>query len=231
MKRLFCIILCVTLVLVVLGLCTLLTGCSDDTPATKQYYEDTSLKLVDEIVDAYDNILQQTYYNQETGEYILKVFTYSYQDERWVCIDQNITILNAKVEDKIQDNTLQIYYNKNIPITIMDNEYATISIVEYLPADNWWEFGYKLKIVNKTNKILTILIDKLYIMNILCEPLFDVDYIDAGKTAYFTMAWDPETLERCYIPYIDNVEFRLCLYDNTNWNKPALAGTRVMFKK
>lgn len=231
MKRLFCIVLCITLILMVLGLCAVLSGCSDASSTTKQYYKDSSLKLVNEVMDTYGNVLQQTYYNQETGEYILKTFTYNYQDGKWICIEQSTTVLNSQSMSKERDNALQIYYNKNIPITIMDNEYATISVIEYLSADNWWEFGYKLKIVNKTNKILTILIDKPYIMNILCEPLFDVDHIDAGKTAYFTMAWDPETLERCYIPYIDNVEFRLCLYDNTNWRKPALAGTRVMFKK
>jgi hypothetical protein len=67
-------------------------------------------------------------------------------------------------------------------------------------------------------------------MNIGCPPLFSIDHIEAGHTAYFTLGWDNETLERLYVPYIDNVEFMLKVYDNDNWRAPAFAGERILIK-
>jgi hypothetical protein len=68
-------------------------------------------------------------------------------------------------------------------------------------------------------------------MDILCKPLFTIEHIDAGKTAYFTLAWDTDTIERTHIPYIDNIEFMIRVYNNENWSAPALDGSRIMIKK
>jgi hypothetical protein len=219
-------------IILVFTLCFIFAGCTGK--AESDYIP---LKLIDEVVDKYDNVLQRTYYNKETGDYILTEYTYVLQQNKWVCIDQQTTIYSTVTQDPgcaYIDPNLSIYYNSDLtdnPITIMNNEYAKISIVKYLAADAWWEFGYELKIYNKTNQVLSVLIDDCYIMDIQCKPLFSIDHIDAGKTAYFKMAWDSETLERCYIPYVDNIEFMIKVFDNSDWTVPALAGTRIMLKK
>lgn len=225
MKKFLCLIL---VFIIGLGF----TGCYSKTNNDNQ-----SITLVDEVIDKYDNILQQTYYNEETDEYIIKKFIYELQQDKWVCVDQQTIMYSAKVpktEHKCTKPTMSIYHNNNLidsPITIMDNEYAKISIVKYLAADRWWEFGYEIKVYNKTNKVLSIIIDDCYIMNIQCKPLFSIDHIEAGKTAYFKLAWDNDTLTRCHIPYIDNVEFMVRVFDNEDWTVPALAGNRIMIKR
>jgi hypothetical protein len=223
--------LCLSLVII---LCFSLVGCS--------FGGDTEypLKLVDEVRDQYDNVLQQTFDNEETGDYMLREYTYQLERNKWVCVDQRMTVMpyvdtttQPQPSAPVTDPTLKIYFNSDLadgPITIMNNENVKISVVKYLAADNWWEFGYELKVVNKTNKVLTVMVDCPSIMSISCEPLFSIDHIDAGDTAYFTLAWDRDTLERCDIPYIDNVEFIVRVYDNENWRVPALYGERVLLK-
>jgi hypothetical protein len=178
-------------------------------------------------------------YNEGTKEYTTTEYIYGYVNGLWKCIDQNIT--KSKSESSItcpypfvsNNNTLDIYNNQDLaegPIVIMDNADAKISITKYLASDNWWEFGYELKVENKMNKVLTVMIDCPSIMGIQCEPMFSIDHVDSRDTAYFTLAWDKETLERCYIPYIDNIEFMVRIFDNENWKVPALAGERVLIK-
>jgi hypothetical protein len=170
MKKAICLIL-------ILSICLCLCGCQSG-----------PLKLINEVKDQYDNTLQQTFYNEETGDYILKEYTYSLNRDKWICTNQKTLVIPKKDAKATNSNDVRIYYNSDLtdnPITIMDNEWAKVSIVKYLAKDCWWEFGYELKIYNKTNKVLTVMFDDCYIMDIQCKPLFSIDHIDAGKTAYF----------------------------------------------
>jgi hypothetical protein len=230
MKKLLCIILVILTVVISISI---VCACNKENPETN------SLKLIDEVKDKYDNILQQTFYNEKTGDYLIREYTYSLQQKKWVCIDQQLTMIpnRTTVSDYASsndtDSILKVYYNNDIlngPITIMDNEYAKVTIIKYLARDNWWEFGYELKVVNKTNSILTIIIDDTSIMDTQCKPMFTIDHIEANHTTYFSLCWDKETLERCYIPYIDNIEFMIKVYDNENWAVPALAGEQILIK-
>lgn len=157
--------------------------------------------------------------------------------ENWLNKPNNLSYYyNTKEPVKISylDPVINIYYNSDLtdgPIIIMDNEYAKVSIIKYLAKDYWWEFGYEFKIVNKTNKVLTALIDDCSIMDVMCKPLFSIDHVEAGHTAYFTVAWDRETLERSHLPYIDNIEFLVRVYNGENWKMPALAGSKILLKK
>ena len=229
MKKLLCIILVILTVIISISI---VCACNKENPETN------SLKLIDEVKDKYDNILQQTFYNEKTGDYFIKEYTYILQQKKWVCIDQQFIMLpNKETAQESHSNEtnpiLKVYYNNDIlsgPITIMDNEYAKITIVKYLAKDNWWEFGYELKIVNKTNKILTVTFDDTSIMDTRCRPVFTIDHVDANHTTYFSLCWDKETLERNCIPYIDNIEFMVRVYDNENWTIPALAGEQLLIK-
>ena len=216
--------------ILMLTMCCMLSGCSSN---KEDYY--VSLRLVDEVRDQYDNVLQRTYYNEDADEYLIKEYTYCLQKNKWVCVDQKTTIYKTTYDrpESPVDNSLTIYYNNDLttgPLVILDNEYAKISIVKYLAKDDWYEFGYELKIVNKTNQVLTMSLEDFYIMDIMCKPLFSIDHVEAGKTAYFKMAWDKDALERSHIPYVDNIEFMVRIFDNENWTSTALAGNRIMIK-
>lgn len=205
--------------------------------AGKEKLNKSTLQIVDEVEDKYGNILQQIYYNERTDEYLLKEYTYIYEKGDFICINQKTKIVANSMETKNNctelNDTFEIYHNKDLtygPIILMDNEDVKISIVKHLAADRWWEFGYELKIVNKSNKVLSVLIDDTSIMDIQCKPLFSVEHVDAGHTAYFTIAWQEEELERCHIPYIDNVQFMIRVFDNENWKMPALYGNKILMK-
>lgn len=225
MKKLFCLSL-------VFILCCCLAGCNGKVKSeTKVEYP---FEEVSATYDVHGQLLHQMLLNKETGEYFLKEFTYEYINGLWVCANQHTTVIAKKESNSVADDSLNIYYNYYLSkghITIMDNEYTTISIVKYLTKDDWWEFGYELKIENKTNQVISVLIDDCYIMGIQCKPLFSIDHIDAGKTAFFRAGWDKDTLTRSHIPYIDNVEFMIRIFDNNNWKVPALAGTRILIKQ
>lgn len=228
MKNFFCFIL------ILLIICLYVTSCCAESTSISDY----PLRLIDEVKDQYNNLLQQILYNEETGDYMLREFTYKLERNKWVCVNQQTSIISCKEEPLATQASvnpmLKIYYNSDLvdgPITVMDNEYAKISIVKYLTEDYWWKFGYELKVINKTNSVITIMIDGASIMGINCKPLFSIDHIEAGNTAYFTLAWDEDTLNRSYIPYIDNIEFMVRVYDNEKWNDLALVGSKILLKK
>ena len=229
MKKFICLLLSFILILS-------LAGCKKE--ETKSYKKNTIKYPLAEINAVYDvngNLLQQIIYNKLTSEYIMKEYSYEYNPEtcRWTCIKQETTVLTGTAPTEITDPVINKYFIKDLstnPLTLLNTSDIKISINKYLNAAQWWEFGYELEIINKTNKVLTVVFDNFYIMSILCKPVFSVDQIYANKTAYFTMAWDSDTLERCYIPYLDNIEFQIAVYDNANRLGPALAGTRVLLK-
>ena len=222
-----CTILCVVWIIGFVGICI-------NIKPDKTTY---SLTLVDEVKDRYDNIIQQTYYNSVSDEYLVKEFSHTLQNNKWVCTDQRVTVIpfNRQEEQSSSNinNTLKVFYDEEFtkgPIIIMDNEDIKISIVKTLATDSWYYFGYELKIVNKSNKVLSIVVDDTAIMSRQCKPLFNIEHVDAGHTTYFDIAWQKEELERCYIPYLDNIEFMIKVFDNDNWKEPALYGNKILMK-
>ncbi len=223
MKRLLCILLAVLLLMV-------FTACN--TAKTKTA---APLTEVNSLYDQYGNLIQQTLYNEATEEYFLKEFMYTYQNKKWVCTDQRLTLLSAApTKDTTQEvPALKIFHTTDItrkPVVLVDNDKVRVTLTDCHDAELWYMFAYEIRVDNKSNQVITMSIENCAIMGIGCPPLFSIDHIEPGRTAYFTLGWDPETLERFYIPYIDNVEFMIRILDNSNWNMPAYAGERVLIK-
>lgn len=223
-------------IFMVLTLIVCFAGCKQ----RKGTYKENSnypLVQVNILYDKYGNIIQQTLHNEETGEYFLKEFSYTYNNGQWVCTDQRLILLSAHnnntTKDTIQNTTLRILSIKELntkPVVLIDNEQVRVSIINFLDTEHWYRFAYELKIENKSNKVLSFYIDDASIMGINCSPLFYVDHVDAKHSAFFTLGWDHDALERNYIPYIDNVKFTIKVYDNIDWSTPAFAGERVLIK-
>lgn len=197
---------------------------------------DFQVKEVNAVYDKHGNLLQRTVYNELTDEYTLTKFTYKYVNGFWECTDQSVITYRGSVDSEaapVINPNLVIYYKQDLennPIVILDNADIKISITKYLTSDNWWEFGYELEIVNKTTRVFTITIDTSSIMGVQCDPMFSVEHVSGETTATFILGWDKDTMQRCYVPYIDNVEFMLRVFKNENWTVPALYGARLMIK-
>lgn len=227
MKRLIAIVLVITFC------CLSFCGCNEKPEAPQQ-----PLVLVESLSDQYGNLLNQIYYNNDTKEYLLKEYIYEYVDKKWVCVEQTTTVyqtLPSICEDYYcyDSSLLSVFSNSDLTdnsITVMNNDDVKITIIKYLKPGSWWEFGYELRIDNKTNKVLTMTIVDTYIMDIPCEPVFNIDHIDAYGYSSFRLVWDKPTLERNYIPYIDNVRFMIKIFDTSNWNTPAKYGTNILIK-
>lgn len=234
MKKLICILL---ICLVAIGT----MGCAKN---TEKSIENViyPLRSVDSVYDRYGNILQQTIYNEETGEYFIKEYEYTLIKDVWVCVKQNMRtkLVNSPCADtkdpkqnkgiKFSDSTLVIYKDDltDRPHTIMDNEYIRITVVRYMEDDGWYDFAYEFKVENKTDQVLTFSFENMSIMNISCPAVFSIDHVYERETKYFLLAWNKDTLSRCYIPYIDIVNFQIKVYDNEDWRRPADFGEQVI---
>lgn len=225
MKKFICI--CITL-------CCLICFCGcKETPK-----QNTTIAPFIELNAVYDqngNMLQQILYNENTKEYIMKEYTYSHQDGKWICIAQKTKIICQTELLAIgqPSSTVNIYYTQDLvdsSIVLLDNEDVKISIVEYLEKASWWEFGYKFKVENKSNKVITILFENTCIVNIDCQAMFQVDHIYANSTRYFNLAWSMDSLERCWVPYIGDVGFTLSVYNSENFDLPANYTMNVLIK-
>ena len=219
MKRfvyLFCIFL------LVLGL----TACDNKKASTEAANPASNINTV---YDTYGNILQQSVYNEQTGETTTTIFTYKRVNGLWVCVDQQV-IVTGKQHCQ-QPITLLTLRDNNLPEIILDNQDVTISVVEKLESESWWEFGYKLKIENHSNQAISVLFNDVSIADVSSKPLFNVDQVEPGYTTYFNLAWDRDSLAKDWVPYLNDVQFTLSVYIGTeNWKKPADYGLRVLIR-
>ena len=219
MKRfiyLFCIFL------LVLGL----TACDNKKASTEAADPASNINTV---YDTYGNILQQSIYNEQTGETTTTIFTYQRVNGLWVCVDQQV-IVTSQPKAQTPVNILTIRDN-SLPEILIDNQDVTISVVEKLDQESWWEFGYKLKVENHSDKAISILFDDVSIADVSSKPLFNVDQVEPGYTTYFNLAWDRDSLAKDWVPYLNEVQFTLSVYIGTeNWKKPAEYGLRVLIR-
>lgn len=227
MKKFICIILVLTC------LTCLVSCCSRRKNENKVSWPLVELNAT---YDRYGNMLQQILYNEQTGECFVKEYTWTLRDDKWVCANTHTTVVHAEREDTQYDNdnnSLNVYYKSDLangPIVLLNNAVVKVSIVEYLTEAGWWEFGYKIKIENKSSKLLTVMFDDVAILGIACKPVFSIEHVESGHTAYINIAWDLDSLKRACIPYLDNIEFMVRVYNNSDWYEPALYGTKVLIK-
>lgn len=231
MKRFICVIL---VLLIGIGM----MGCSKEEQKTAPYSSSITtapLREINIIYDSYGNILQQIVYNELTEEYTTTTFTYVNKDGQWLCVDQRVIITRTKeVTPTTTNERITVYRQQDLStgeIVLLDNTDVRVSVVEYLDKASWWEFGYKVKIENKSDRVLSIMFDNVAIVGIACKPVFFVEHVESGRTEFFTLAWDKDTLDSSWIPYINDIEFVVKVFRTDSYNGTALYGTRVLIKK
>lgn len=220
MKRVCCF--CIILVLLFL-----ICGC-DNKKADVQI--ETPGQEVNTVYDVYGNVLQQSFYNEQTGETFTTIFKYKRENGLWVCVDQQMLVTKDQTKSA-PAKTSYVINETTLPQTILDTPEVTITLEERLATESWWEFGYKLKIVNHSNEAVSVLFDNVSIASVTTQPMFNVTQVEPGYTLYFNLAWDKASLERDWVPYLNNVEFSMKVYIGTeNWKQPADYGTEILIR-
>ena len=99
---------------------------------------------------------------------------------------------------------------------LVDDDNVTVTIIgkEYDPI---WGYTLKLFAVNKTDTEIMVSVDEASVNGYMADPFFATS-IPAGKCEFTSMSWSNSTLEENEITEIEEIEFKLRVYDSKNWN-------------
>lgn len=98
---------------------------------------------------------------------------------------------------------------------IVDNEFVTVIVTGY-ENRRIWGYTVNLFFVNKTDKNISIVTDEESINGFMSDPYF-ADDVSAGNCAFSSMSWFDSDLEDNGITDVEEIEFRLRVYDSDDW--------------
>ena len=127
--------------------------------------------------------------------------------------------VQGKVE-VVEEKGVKEESKKDMKLVLVDNELVTITVTEkFEKGDIYYkEIGYKVTIVNKSDKNLSIGLDNCSVDGVMNDPLWATTVI-AGKTRYETIYWwvgdDSEDFNPNVLSIEDlvNVEFKITVSD------------------
>ena len=100
---------------------------------------------------------------------------------------------------------------------LVDNDYVTVIITEKTD-DDFWGYTLKMYIVNKTDVEITVSADDVSINGYMADPYF-AKSVSPGKSAFTSMYWSDSTFEDNEITEVENIEFKLRVYDFYSWDE------------
>jgi len=107
--------------------------------------------------------------------------------------------------------------NSALPIVVLDNEYATFSIVDN-KIDDFWGPTLTVFCENKTEDTsLTFSMDMVAVNGYMLDPLWATT-VAAGKKTNSDVTFFSSDLEMTGITSLDEVEFQLNIYDSEDWS-------------
>lgn len=98
---------------------------------------------------------------------------------------------------------------------IIDNEYATVIVTGY-EEDDIWGYTVNFFLINKTDKNVMFSVDEASVNGYMADPFFAKEVM-AGKCAFSSISWSDTTLENNNITAVEEIEFKLKVYDSDNW--------------
>ena len=98
---------------------------------------------------------------------------------------------------------------------LVDNDNVTV-ILTGKTEDPIWGYTLKLFIVNKTDTEIMVSADEASVNGYMADPFF-AKSVPSGKCAFTSMSWSDSTLKENDITTIEEIEFKLRVYDNNNW--------------
>ncbi len=106
---------------------------------------------------------------------------------------------------------------KETDTVIIDDENIT-AIITGIDPDNTWGYTVNLFLINKTESGTMFAVEEASVNGYMIDPFFAKD-VAAGKCAFTSMSWTKTSLEENDISEVEEIEFRLRVYDDTNWNR------------
>lgn len=103
---------------------------------------------------------------------------------------------------------------------IVDNEYVTIIVTGY-DNDAFWGYSVNLFLINKTDKDIMIGADEVSVNGYMADPFYAAS-VTAGKCAFSTMSWFDDTFEENDIATVEEIKFKLTVFDDTDWSDDYL---------
>ena len=98
---------------------------------------------------------------------------------------------------------------------ILDNDYATV-IVTGCDEDDFWGYEVNLFVINKSDANITVSADEVSVNGYMTDPLY-VSSVSAGKCAFSSMTWSDSDFEDNGITDVEEIEFKLRVYDSDDW--------------
>lgn len=111
---------------------------------------------------------------------------------------------------------------------IVDNDYVTVIVTGY-EEDMLWGYAVNLFMINKTDKDVMFSVDEASINGYMADPFYAVEVL-AGKCAFSSMNWFDSTLEDNNITAVEEIEFKLRVYDSNNWLAEDFANEFIILK-
>lgn len=109
---------------------------------------------------------------------------------------------------------------------IVDNEYVTVIVTGY-EQDDIWGYSVNLFLLNKTDKNVMFTVDEASVNGYMADPFFATT-VSAGKCAFNAISWFDTTLEENDITQVEEIEFKLRVYDADNWLEDDLANETIV---
>lgn len=113
-------------------------------------------------------------------------------------------------------------------MVLIDNEYVTIVMTD-VDDENIWGYGINLYIVNKTDKEIMISADDASLNGIMIDPYYATTLLP-GKCRFSTISWFDTDLDDNGITEVEEVEFKVRVYDNDDWFAADMVNEIVEFK-
>ena len=100
---------------------------------------------------------------------------------------------------------------KDTDKVLVDNEYVTAIVTGY-EDDEIWGYTVQLFLINKTDKDLMFSVDDAAVNGFMADPIF-AEEVFSGKCAFSSMSWSDTDLAENNITKIEEIEFKLRVYD------------------
>lgn len=103
---------------------------------------------------------------------------------------------------------------------LVDNENCTFKITD-IESDGDWGYTLKVYLENKTDKNLMFSWDDVSVNGFMCDPFWATS-VQAGKKANSEISFSETDFEENGIENVENIEFKLSVYDDDNWDAAYL---------
>ncbi len=109
-----------------------------------------------------------------------------------------------------------------VQTTLLSLNECAVTATAFDP-DAYWGPAFTFQLENNTDKTLMFSIEDASINGIMCDPFWACQ-VEPGKKANSEVSWMEDTLAAYGINYLEQVEFKLRVYDYDDWSADDIFG-------